>query len=292
MPNNPHPSNISAIYEKLTPRYPTLAMLLSFFLPGAGQIYLKQKGKGTALLCATTAFLGGFITIVANPSGESNKYLFLAPLVFLLYELFAAQDAFFSARALNAKHHLRPQPNARQQALMIAGTVLALIFNPFHYLKNQTNDIIQIFRINSSSMEPTFRKGEVCLIDKSVYRLWNPKPGDVIVFNAPQDIDRLFVKRFIAKEHQTVEIRNGKVIVNNAPLDMKGMAAIRYANAGPYGTPGTALKVPPGHYYVLGDNSASSKDSRDWGYLPNGYLVGKVYKSYFPVDFIGRLLIR
>ncbi len=170
--------------------------------------------------------------------------------------------------------------------------ILALIIRSF---------IIQPFKIPTGSMEPTLKPGDRILVVRYAYgvrvpftfkrilRLGSPQVGDIIVFNYPEDTSRDFIKRCAARGGDTIEIRNGVLWRNAAPLKADPFNKVYYYNRGNYGLEGETLKVPQDSYFALGDNSASSKDSRYWGYLDDKYLIGKAVLVYWPLNRIKML---
>ena len=102
-----------------------------------------------------------------------------------------------------------------------------------------------------------------------------------------------FVKRLVGLPGETVEIRNGRILIDGeAVTSPKEIAGIRYVNPPPgagavYGLAGQRFKVPEGSYFVLGDNSANSKDSRLWGFVPFETVRGLAFFIYLPPSRIG-----
>jgi signal peptidase I len=175
----------------------------------------------------------------------------------------------------------------RREMVETIGTavILALIIRSF---------IIQPFKIPTGSMEPTLKPGDRILVLRYVYGLRipftfkriakfkSPDVGDVIVFNYPEEPKRDFIKRCAAKGGDALEIRDGVLWINNQPLKKEPFNKVFYYNRGDYGREGEVLKIPPETYFALGDNSASSKDSRYWGFLDDKYLIGKAVLVYWP----------
>ncbi len=144
--------------------------------------------------------------------------------------------------------------------------------------------IVAPFKIPSGSMHPTLIEGDRILVNRFIYRVHPPQRGDIIVFRYPVDRKRSFIKRLIALGGDTVEIRQGKLIVNGKPLDGIGIFAHNYYyNGEPFGEAGHPTPVPGGSYFVLGDNSASSHDSRFWGFVPKRFVVGKAMCIFWPI---------
>lgn len=135
--------------------------------------------------------------------------------------------------------------------------------------------ILQPYIIPSPSMEPTLVPGDRILVNRLAYRFWAPNRGDIVVFSYPLDPKRTFVKRIIALEGETVELRDNQVFINGQNFKESYLKAGDYP---PYG-PET---IPQDKVLVLGDNRRQSGDSRDWGLLPKSDLIGKVWLIYYP----------
>jgi len=171
---------------------------------------------------------------------------------------------------------------------IIIALILALFIREF---------IVQAFKIPSGSMRPTLIEGDRILVNKFIYGTKIPftdirlpglrklQRGDVVVFIYPQDPKRDFIKRLIATEGEVVQIKDGKIYVNDLLLDNPKFARYYY-NQSPYGKEGSNVAVPSDSFYVLGDNSISSQDSRYWGFVPYKYLLGKAFLIYWPLNRI------
>ncbi|MFH1692340.1 MAG: signal peptidase I [Candidatus Omnitrophota bacterium] len=185
--------------------------------------------------------------------------------------------------------HMNPKKKAIvKETLETLGTaiILALIIRAF---------IIQPFKIPTGSMEPTLMPHDRILVLRYVYGLripftfkritkfTKPKTGDIVVFNYPEDPKRAFIKRCIGTPGDKVEIKNGRVIINGDPLKRNPFNKIYYYNRGTYGQENKEIEIPDNAFFVLGDNSASSKDSRYWGILDDKYILGKAVFIYWPL---------
>lgn len=172
---------------------------------------------------------------------------------------------------------------------IIIALILALFVRAF---------IVQAFKIPSGSMIPTLKIGDRILVNKFIYgakipfsdmhlpAFKQPKRGDVVVFIYPEDRKKDFIKRLVAFEGETLEIKDGALYVDGKKLDDAILNKRYYYNRGDF-VEGFKYKIPPGHLFVLGDNSASSRDSRYWGALDKKYLLGKAWVIYWPVKRIG-----
>ena len=144
--------------------------------------------------------------------------------------------------------------------------------------------IVAPFKIPSGSMHPTLIEGDRILVNKFIYHFHPPRRGDIVVFRYPEDVKRPFIKRLAAVGGDTVEIRDGKIFVNNAPLESRSIyRANHYYNQGAHGQEHQVIHVPEGSYYVLGDNSASSHDSRFWGFVPKRLMIGEAICIFWPL---------
>ena len=168
---------------------------------------------------------------------------------------------------------------------IIIAFVLAMIIRTF---------LVQAFKIPTGSMRPTLLEGDLILVNKFIYgakipfvdynlpavRL--PKRGDVVVFIYPENPKKDFIKRLVAIEGETVEIENGTIFINGQPLLDTVFSQRYYYNRGEFGQEGKKIVVPKNSIFVLGDNSASSQDSRFWGFVPRKNILGKAILIYWP----------
>jgi signal peptidase I len=164
---------------------------------------------------------------------------------------------------------------------ILVALVLTLIIRTF---------VIQAFKIPSGSMMPTLLVGDKLFVNKFLYRFEEPRSGDIIVFRYPSDPKKDFIKRLVAQGGERVEIRDGRIYVNDKMLDdPNSFGRFHYQNHGPYGDPREQVLVPQDTYYVLGDNSSNSQDSRFWGFVPKKNVLGKAVFRWWPPSRIGKI---
>jgi len=175
--------------------------------------------------------------------------------------------------------------------IMVA-VILALFIRTF---------IIQPFKIPSNSMFPSLKPRDRIFVSKFIYgaripftdirlpEIRGPKAGDIVVFLSPIEKKKFLVKRYIAGGGDEVEIKDGAVYVNGKKVESSPMNRFFYYNRGEYGGTGGTVRVPEGHFFALGDNSANSMDSRYWGFIPYRNLVGRAFVIHWPIRRI-RLL--
>jgi len=158
--------------------------------------------------------------------------------------------------------------------------------------------VVNPYRIPSSSMEPTLhcagpsagceaRFSDRVLANRVIYHFRKPRRGEVVVFETPpQATERCgaggtFVKRLIAGPGETVRVdANGTVFIDGKKLNEPYVERDR--RGGQTGT----WTVPPGQYFMMGDNRGQSCDSRVWGPVPRENLVGPVFATYWPPNRI------
>lgn len=143
--------------------------------------------------------------------------------------------------------------------------------------------------IPSNSMLPTLEMGDRLVVEKISYRFHPPETGDIIVFDTPIQLqnlgyakDQAFIKRLIGKPGQVVSIANGKVYIDNKPLQEDYIAE-------PPSYQLTAKQVPEDKFFVMGDNRNDSNDSHVWGFLPKKHIIGRALFRFWPLNRIGSI---
>jgi len=176
--------------------------------------------------------------------------------------------------------------------LTIAGAIL-IVFGLKAWVVNP-------YRIPSSSMEPTLhcarpapgceaRFSDRVLANRFIYHFRDPKRGEIIVFKTPPEArvrcgaGGTFVKRLIGLPGERVSERDGYVYIDGKRLDEPYIAPDRRDHE----PPRSFGRVPADHYFFMGDNRAQSCDSRVWGSVPRGNLIGEVFFVYWPPNRIG-----
>jgi signal peptidase I len=137
----------------------------------------------------------------------------------------------------------------------------------------------QVARVDGLSMAPTLEDHDRLIVNKLVYELGDPRPGDIVMLYYPLNPEKMFVKRVIAKEGDTVRIVDGRVYVNDIPLRDDYVPA-EFRSHDDYGPE----VIKQGYYFVMGDHRNNSSDSRHWGFVPKKYIVGKVKVRWWPLQ--------
>ncbi|HET6780564.1 MAG TPA: signal peptidase I [bacterium] len=141
--------------------------------------------------------------------------------------------------------------------------------------------VVQAFYIPSGSMEPTLMVGDRILVSKLSYRFGTVERGDVIVFHYPLNPGKDFVKRVVGLGGETVELRDGVVLINNTPIKELYPTALGGGDRSCTSSYGPQ-RVPAGQIFVLGDNRCNSEDSRFFGFVPRVNVVGRAGFIYWP----------
>jgi signal peptidase I len=164
------------------------------------------------------------------------------------------------------------------------------------------------------------------VINKKIVELGNPQRGDVMVFRFPEDKSLDYIKRVVGIPGDRVEYRNKRLSINGAAVPMKQVddylskermqfsrryvetlggeheilleddappmggpgRAFPFAGNCNYNTGGLSCTVPPGHYFMMGDNRDNSSDSRVWGFVPDENIVGKAFFIWLNLNELGR----
>jgi signal peptidase I len=137
----------------------------------------------------------------------------------------------------------------------------------------------QVARVDGLSMAPTLEDHDRLIVNKLVYELGDPRPGDIVMLYYPLNPEKMFVKRVIAREGDTVRIVDGRVYVNDIPLH-DDYVPIEFRSHDDWGP----QVVQQGYYFVMGDHRNNSSDSRHWGPVPKKYIVGKVKVRWWPLQ--------
>jgi signal peptidase I len=199
-------------------------------------------------------------------------------------ELEPGEDSKTAALA-RKKHIVREYAES-----IIIAVILALIIRTF---------VVQAFKIPSASMEDTMLIGDHLLVNKFIYglqipfvdgrflKIRDPRRGDVIVFEYPEDPSKDFIKRVIGTPGDTVQVINKKVYINGKlyvnPHEVHKEPDIIPEAQNPRDNT-EPIKVPADSYFVMGDNRDRSYDSRFWGFVKNDKIKGLAFIKYWSWD--------
>ena len=153
---------------------------------------------------------------------------------------------------------------------IVVAVVLAFLIRQF---------VVELYIVDGPSMRPTLQSQQRLVVNKFIYRFRAPEKGEILVFQYPRDPSRDFIKRVIATPGDTVEIKDGRVLVNDQVLSED---YILEKTRGDY----PKSTVPEGTVFVMGDNRNNSEDSRfaDVGFVPDALIKGKAVLVFWPLS--------
>lgn len=172
--------------------------------------------------------------------------------------------------------------------------------------------LVKPFRIPSESMVPTLAVGERVLVDRITPYFSDPDRGDIVVFHPPlgsetgacgapkeqgqacaqptdEESEMNFIKRIVGLPGDELTVVDGIVHVDGRPLDEPYLRTDAPCAGLPTCNLTEPITVPPGHFFMMGDNRDQSADSREWGPVPEEWLIGEAFLTYWPPDRIGGL---
>jgi len=170
-------------------------------------------------------------------------------------------------------------------SLLIITSIFSAIFSAFSALL--IRNVAEAGYIPSGSMLPTLQINDRLIIDKWSYRSQAPQRRDIVVFSPTkalkqQNIKDAVIHRVIGVPGDKVEVKGGKVYINNQPLEENYIQEAPDYQFGP-------VTVPPNSYFVLGDNRNNSFDSHYWGFVPRKNIIGKATKRFWPPERMGAI---
>jgi signal peptidase I len=275
------------------------AILLSLFVPGAGYFAIGRWLRGLVFSLLVSAILA---VAAYGAAGGSISALWLSLALGAVLTIGGLVDV---ARIKRVAEELPPMSRVllAAAALFIVGRVEGCSYRA---------EVLEAFKIPAGSMIPTLQVGDHLLVDK---RARSVQRGDIIVFRYPPEPDKDFVKRVIGVGGDLVEVRDNVPFVNGQPIERRGVeGACEYQDYNevaddwrtqrclafdetidghtyrvvhdvkeePHSS--RPFQVPPGAYWVLGDNRDNSHDSRFWGAVPAKNVKGTARAIWWARD--------
>ncbi len=161
------------------------------------------------------------------------------------------------------------------ETFVIAGAIFVVVYA----------FLFRPFQVNGESMYPNYHNGEYILTNLISLRVAKLSRGEVIVFQAPNDKEKDFIKRIIGLPGDKIMVKDGSVYLNDEKLDESSYLAPSVKTYGGAFLPdGQNIEVASDNYFVLGDNRSASSDSREWGFVPHEKMIGKSFFVYWPVS--------
>lgn len=285
-------------------RSPLIAVILSLAATGLGQIYCGRIVRGLAMFLGSLLFAPAIVVAARLPPATIVLVgLILALLTVLGVYVFAVVDAFRLARRGPDHFQSRDYNHPLIYALMI---LVGLTYSTGGWYFIRSN-VFEAFAVPTASEVPTLLPGDRILVNKTTYGRRFIRRGDEVVFRVRSEPGMTWVKRVVALPGDTIEVKNNEVFVNGQPLtrepapraslgpaaqEAKGElfeetnAGRRYRILFAAGTKPlpdyTRTKVPDGMCFMLGDNRNSSRDSRTFGFVALGDILGDVQYRYWP----------
>lgn len=296
--------------DRFRERKPLLALALSFILTGLGQVYNGKPRKGACLLLISILLPLLILQLsVVGPGRMLLVSLVLSLLMSIAVYVFAAVDAWKQAKRIGKDYRLKAYNR------LAVYLVLAIGLNLFYFGGIADPEDLgfwaQPYRMSSGSMLPTLLPGDLVMTDRRINRSAENhglRRGELVVFKFPPDKNRRVVKRVIGLPGDEIEIRDMELYVNGerrtgeraSHAEAGRNEAVRQGMIAFYedGDSGThvvsyleggeredlSVIVPEGRCFVLGDYRDNSMDSRHWGMIPLGDVVGRAKLVYFSID--------
>ena len=177
--------------------------------------------------------------------------------------------ASLSEKSTEIKEPVKKSSAQFMREIIETVAMTVLIFLAIHFT-------VQNFLVDGSSMQPGLHTGEYVLVNKLAYTFHAPQRGDVIVFELPQDTSENLIKRVIG-------LRGDKLVLTQNTVTVDGVTLNEPYISAPQNSVAQTVTVPPGDYFVMGDNRPVSDDSRDWGFVPKDDIIGKAVMVYWPL---------
>jgi len=150
--------------------------------------------------------------------------------------------------------------------------------------------LLRPFEVKGDSMYPNLHDGEYLITNVIAQKLGDPTIGEIIVFKAPNEPDKDFIKRIIGVAGDSVSINDGSVYLNGKKLNEDAYLSSEVKTyGGSFLKEGDSVTVPPGYFFVMGDNRSYSSDSREWGFVPKENIIGNSIFIYWPINSAGAI---
>jgi signal peptidase I len=258
-------------------RKPLLALIISLLADGLGQIYNGELSRGLAFALAGWVLIYlGFSYLMSSFTG-----LIFFIVISLAYKIFLCANAFVVAKKLQVDQTRPKPPLAWRIGAAALIMVVDLSISSDYFIKKYL--AFHAFKIPSSSMCPTICEGDRIIADMRAFRGNAPQRGDVVIFLFQAE-SNLHIKRVAAVAGDEVSQLHGQLMINGKPLKAPdsacGMPAVPTNGSG---TPSNlaALRVPPEHLFLVGDNLDNSYDSRYYGTVEVSRVKGRPIYLYW-----------
>lgn len=263
--------------ERRASKDPWLSVFLTMIIPGIGHFYIGKRGIGAVLILI---FLADIIIVPDNIYFKLIWILASALFIFMSY---------------------KSAPVNREKAYGKIG-VLCTLFVLGAIVSTSSGPLIRNFLFETALAEGNSMTPAIYPNDRFIMSKFNRdtlQRGDIIVFNMenggkdtpnlPDSRKISYLKRVVALEGETVEIKGGKLLINGIELADPRFMYNNLASMGDIAKVGNPYMVPENTVFVLGDNPGNSLDSRRLGAIPKSNIHGKIVKRIFPIDRLGQV---
>jgi signal peptidase I len=265
-----------------------IAGILSYLVPGLGQVYNGQAALGL-LFYAIYSIWGSIFFLISMTAMRGSFRQYTIPLIFffLITSLAALLAIIVHAirNAIKRKHLFKPK---RYNKFVIYLAVILICQGTDYAIRKTIGDIlIKPYRIPTSSMSPTIEAGDLLLTDKLAFSRENPTRGDVVLFAHPKKTGSHYIYRLIGAPGDSVEIREKKVFINGIQLHEPYAHYIDAKTLKPESSKRDyfgPIIIPEREYFLLGDNRDNCLDSRFWGTVDRKLILGKPTIIYWSWD--------
>ena len=264
------------------PRSKWKTAFLTLLTMGLGHIYCGEVKRGISFFAIHyVLMLLAFVLLKYYPSLTNMSAIATILLIFFIYCL---MDALKVSRKKTRYYELQKY----NRWYVYIAIVLIFLFIPRPLTRNYIKENVgKTFNIPAGSMIPTLLIGDMLLAKTDLISKLDIKKGELVIFNYPEDRSRIFIKRVIAIEGETLSIKNKKVFIDDVlieePYIINSDPKIIVNQSIPRDNL-ESVKIPAGSFFVLGDNRDDSFDSRYWGFVRKSDIIGKAALLFWSWD--------
>jgi signal peptidase I len=282
-------------------RRPWIAACLSLVMPGLGHVYCGDIESGIVLMSIVTGFSAAWLVGIVHPNTPFLSFSVAVCSILLLAEIIAVIDSYRKALRTRYDYVLKDYNHWGLYLCLLwiagAGSIGYAVF--------VKKTMFEALCVPVNTMAPTIMAGDRMIVSKLAYRNNNPQRCDIVIFKNPAKLKETNVKRIVALGNDTIELKQGQLIINGQPLARERIEAKTIICDKPvqgstyWETNGNArypvfvpeqtetpdfgpVTVPPHHCFLLADARNPHNDSRYYGAVSLGAILGKYQTVYWP----------